>query len=105
MASVASKGMRLQTHSHAAPNTHEEVRNKETACSVEDTLVPHPSRPGPEHVPKYSPMRSEPAKSIPMTLTRVMSFRPVEKPILPDQVNRRITSIMVYIVNPYMHDG
>ena len=59
----------------------------------------------PRHVPKYSPMRSEPAKSIPMTLTRVMSFRPVEKPILPDQVNRRITSIMVYIVNPYMHDG
>ncbi len=42
---------------------------------------------------------------MPTNDTRRMSFRPVAKMNFPIQVSRRIMSIMVYMVNPYTHDG
>lgn len=54
---------------------------------------------------RYSKTSKEPENTIPATDTSKMSFRPVAKANLPPKVNSRITSRMVYIVNPYMQDG
>jgi len=56
-------------------------------------------------LPALSSVRRDPAKSIPMTLTIRMRFRPVEKATVPRQVGKRIISIIVYMVNPHMHGG